>query len=58
MEQTESLGNETHEKERQKKAIVAVARKLAVIMHKMLESKKPFERTDKKKNSSIKIKAF
>ncbi|QLH34791.1 MAG: hypothetical protein HWD61_00520 [Parachlamydiaceae bacterium] len=49
MEQTESLGNETHEKERQKKAIVAVARKLAVIMHKMLESKKPFERTDKKK---------
>ncbi|QLH36522.1 MAG: hypothetical protein HWD61_10620 [Parachlamydiaceae bacterium] len=48
MEQTESLGNETHEKERQKKAIVAVARKLAVIMHKMLESKKPFERTDEK----------
>jgi transposase len=32
-----------------KKAIIAVARKLAVILHRMLMTGKPFERTDKKK---------
>jgi transposase len=32
-----------------KKAIIAVARKLAVTMHKMLMTKKPFERSSKKK---------
>lgn len=36
-------------KKGKKKAIVAVARKLAVIMHKMLLTKKPFERTTEKK---------
>jgi transposase len=36
-------------KKGKKKAIVAVARKLAVIMHKMLLTRKPFERTTEKK---------
>jgi transposase len=36
-------------KKGKKKAIIAVARKLAVILHRMLVTKKPFERTDRKK---------
>jgi len=32
-----------------KKAIIAVARKLAVTMHRMLITEKPFKRTSKKK---------
>jgi transposase len=36
-------------KKGKKKAIIAVARKLAVTMHRMLITQKPFERTDKKK---------
>jgi transposase len=32
-----------------KKAIVAVARKMAVMMHRMLITKEPFTRTDKLK---------
>ena len=32
-----------------RKATVAVARKMAVIMHKMLMTKKPFERGSEKK---------
>jgi transposase len=35
-------------KKGKKKAIIAVARKLAVILHRMLVTGKPFERTDKK----------
>jgi len=35
-------------KKGKKKAIIAVARKMAVILHRMLVTKKPFERTDKK----------
>jgi transposase len=42
-------GMKLMKKKGKKKAIVAVARKLAVIMHQMLITKKPFERTDKKK---------
>ena len=34
-------------KKGKKKAIIAVARKLAVTMHRMLITQKPFERTDK-----------
>lgn len=36
-------------KKGKKKAIVAVARKMAVIMHRMLITKEPFKRTDKEK---------
>ena len=36
-------------KKGKKKAIIAVARKMAVILHKMLLTGKNFERTDKKK---------
>jgi hypothetical protein len=36
-------------KKGKKKAIIAVARKMAVILHRMLLTKKPFERTDKKR---------
>lgn len=36
-------------KKGKKKAIIAVARKMAVILHKMLVTGKPFERKDKKK---------
>jgi transposase len=36
-------------KKGKKKAVIAVARKMAVILHRMLMTKKPFERTDKKK---------
>jgi transposase len=36
-------------KKGKKKAIIAVARKMAVILHRMLLTGKPFERTDKKK---------
>jgi hypothetical protein len=36
-------------KKGKKKAIIAVARKMAVILHRMLKTRKPFERTDKKK---------
>jgi transposase len=36
-------------KKGKKKAIIAVARKLAVILHRMLVTKKPFERADKRK---------
>jgi transposase len=35
-------------KKGKKKAIIAVARKMAVILHRMLVTNKPFERTDKK----------
>jgi len=41
-------GMKLMKKKGKKKAIVAVARKLAVIMHKMLVTRKPFERTDAK----------
>lgn len=36
-------------KKGKKKAIIAVARKMAVILHRMLKTRKPFERADKKK---------
>lgn len=36
-------------KKGKKKAIIAVARKMALILHRMLMTKKPFERTDKEK---------
>lgn len=36
-------------KKGKKKAIIAVARKMAVILHRMLVTRKPFDRTDKKK---------
>ena len=36
-----------------KKAIIAVARKLAVIMHRMLITMKPFERSTKKKEAKL-----
>lgn len=41
-------GMKLMKKKGKKKAIVAVARKLAVMMHRMLITEKPFERTDKK----------
>jgi transposase len=42
-------GMKLQKKKGNRKAIVAVARKLAVIMHKMLITKKPFERSPEKK---------
>jgi len=42
-------GMKLQKKKGNRKAVVAVARKLAVIMHKMLITKKPFERSTKKK---------
>ena len=42
-------GMKLQKKKGNRKAIVAVARKLAVIMHKMLMTKKPFERSPEKK---------
>ena len=42
-------GTKLQKKKGHRKAVVAVARKLAVIMHKMLITKKPFERSTKKK---------
>ena len=42
-------GMKMQKKKGNRKAVVAVARKLAVIMHKMLITKKPFERSTKKK---------
>jgi len=36
-----------------RKATVAVARKLAVIMHKMLVTRKPFERSSEKKETKV-----
>jgi hypothetical protein len=48
MEQTKGLGMKLQKKKGNRKAIVAVARKLAVVMHKMLITKKPFERSSGK----------
>jgi Transposase IS116/IS110/IS902 family len=42
-------GIKLQKKKGNRKAIVAVARKLAVIMHKMLVTRKPFERSSDKK---------
>lgn len=42
-------GMKLQKKKGNRKAIVAVARKLAVVMHKMLITKKPFERSPEKK---------
>ncbi len=41
-------GTKLMKKKGKKKAIIAVARKLAVILHRMLVTKKPFERSDKR----------
>lgn len=40
-------------KKEKKKAIIAVARKMAVILHRMLVTRMPFERTDKKKLEQV-----
>jgi transposase len=44
-------GMKLQKKKGNRKAVVAVARKLAVIMHKMLMTKKPFERSSEKKET-------
>jgi transposase len=45
-------GMKLMKKKGNKKAIIAVARKLAVIMHRMLITKEPFKRTDKVKEAA------
>jgi transposase len=44
-------GMKLQKKKGNRKAIVAIARKLAVIMHKMLITRKPFERSSEKKET-------
>lgn len=44
-------GMKLQKKKGMRKATVAIARKLAVIMHKMLVTKKPFERSPGKKEA-------
>ncbi len=46
-------GLKLQKKKGNRKAIVAVARKLTVIMHKMLMTKKPFERGPEKKKEAV-----
>ncbi len=45
-------GMKLRKKKGNKKAIIAVARKLAVIMHRMLITKEAFKRTDKVKEAA------
>ena len=46
-------GMKLMKKKGKKKAIVAVARKMAVMMHRMLMTKEPFKRTDKPKEEKV-----
>jgi transposase len=46
-------GMKIQKKKGTRKATVAVARKLAVIMHKMLMTRKPFERSSEKKETKV-----
>lgn len=48
MTRLKAWGLKLMKKKGKKKAIIAVARKLAVILHRMLVTGKSFERTDKK----------